>query len=245
VRYLIYTILLLSNLFAQEITVGAGPYIQSQPYKDVKNIIVPSPVVFFDNSIFYVRWSRAGLYFLGDKNDDYAWGFSITAQPRVNQYKASDSYTLRGMKDKDSSLEGGLAFSASIDKSYIEIMALTDILDRYDSWILKTELGYDFELGKFEFYPSAILIYQSSKFLDYYYGVDSDETISGVRDVYKANDGLTVGAQTYIKYPLTDKLSALANLRVDKLSNEATSSPIVEDDYIYSGLLSLIYKFDY
>ncbi|WP_455756621.1 MipA/OmpV family protein [Sulfurimonas sp.] len=244
-KFLISISLFLTSLFAQEIIVGAGPYIQTQPYKDVKNIVVPSPVIFFDNSVFYVRWSRAGLYFLGDRDDDYAWGFSITAQPRVNQYKASDSYALRGMKDKDSSVEAGLAFSASVDKSYIEIMALTDVLDRHDSWILKTELGYDFELGKFKFYPSAIFIYQSSKFIDYYYGVDSDETIAGIRDVYKANDGLQIGAQTYIKYPLTDKLSVLANIRVDKLSNEAISSPIVEDDYIYSGLLSLIYKFNY
>ena len=244
-KYIILITLLISNLLAQDITIGAGPYIQSQPYKNVKNIIVPSPVIFFDNSIFYIKWSRAGVYFLGEKKEDYAWGLSITAQPRVNGYKASDSSSLTGMKDKDTSLEAGLAFSAQVDKAYLETMLLTDVLDRYDSWIVKTEVGYDFELAKFKFYPSAIFIYQSSEFINYYYGVDSSETITGVRDVYSGNNGLQIGAQTYIKYPLIDKFSALVNLRIDRLSNEATASPIVENDYIYSGLVSLIYTFEY
>ncbi len=123
-------------------------------------------------------------------------------------------------------------------------MALTDILDRHESWILKTEVGYDFEFANFSLYPSLICTYQSSDFLNYYYGVKKSEEL-GSRKEYIANDGLQIGAQTYIQYPVTKNLSALINLRVDKLSKEATSSPIVDKDYIYSGLLSLIYTFEY
>lgn len=45
----IILILLFVNLFAtekQKITIGAGPYIQIQPYQDVDNILLPSPVIF-------------------------------------------------------------------------------------------------------------------------------------------------------------------------------------------------------
>lgn len=248
-RYLLILLLTFTFVIAQEkkqaITIGLGPYIQSQPYKDVADIILPSPVIFFDNGLFYIRWSRAGFYFLGEKNDDYAWGFSITGQPRPNKYEADDSEILSGMDEKKSSVEAGLAFSASMNNSYIESMLLTDILDRYESWIFKTEIGYDFELGNFSFYPSLIIIYQSSDFINYYYGVSKDESISSVHNEYTPSNGWQVGAQTYIKYPFTDKLSALVNIRADKLSSQATNSPIVEDDYIYSGLLSLIYTFEY
>jgi len=244
-KYLLILILIYSGLHAQEekqkVTIGAGPYIQTQPYKNVDNIVLPSPVIFFDNGIAYVRWTRAGLYFFGDKQKDYAWGFSLTVQPRVYGYKSSD---IQGMEERKSTWEGGLAFSAKTDKAYIEIMALTDMFDRYESWILKTEVGYDFEFANFSLYPSLIFIYQSSDFLNYYYGVKKSEEL-GSRKEYIPNDGLQLGAQTYIKYPFTKKLSALINLRVDKLSKEATHSPIVEDDYIYSGLASLIYTFEY
>jgi len=246
-RNFIILLSLFLSLYAsekQKITIGAGPYIQTQAYQGVNNILLPSPVIFFDNGLFYIRWSRAGLYFLGEKEEDYAWGFSITAQPRTNEYKASDATTLSGMSDKKSSVEAGLAFSATVDKSYIEIMLLTDILNRYDSWIIKTEVGYDFELGNFQFYPSLIAIYQSSEFINYYYGVSNSEaTLS--RPEYHAGKALQLGAQTYIKYPISDSFATLLNVRVDKLPSQATNSPIVSENYVYSGLFSLIYTFKY
>jgi len=248
-KYLIILLLLSGLLNAdekeQKVTIGFGPYIQTQPYQDAPDIFIPSPVIFYDNGLVYIRWSRAGIYFLGNKTDEYAWGFSLTAQPRPNSYKPSDSVALNGLDEKQSSIEAGLAFSATIGNAYIETMLLTDILDRYDSWIEKTEIGYDLTLGKFKFYPSLIFVYQSSKFINYYYGVSQQESTTSIYNEYSADNGLQIGVQTYIKYPFTKKLSALVNIRADKLPSEATNSPIVADDYIYSGLVSLIYTFTY
>lgn len=244
-KYIILVVAFISTLIAGEVTVGAGPYMQSQPYKGLDNpIITPSPVIFFDNSLVYVRWTRAGIYFLGDKQDNSAWGFSLTAQPRVNQYRASESNYLTGMEDRESSIEGGLAFSANIDKFTLDITALTDVLSRHDTWVLKTELGYEFKLDNFTFYPSLVLAYQSSYFMDYYYGVNQSEATTQ-RAYYSPQNSLQYGVQTYVKYPLTDNLSAFGNIKADKLANEAADSPIVKDDYIFSGLVSLIYTFHY
>jgi len=246
--FLIFSMIFFSLLAQdekQKVTIGAGVYTQTQPYKDVSNIVLPSPVIFFDNGIFYIRWSRMGIYFLGDKQDDYAWGFSLTTQPRTYGYKASDSRYLTGLDEKKNTWEGGIAFSATIDKAYIEIMALTDMLNRYESWIIKTEMGYDFKMGDFSIYPSMILVYQSSEFLDYYYGISKKEVLNSIYNEYTTKNGFQIGLQTYIKYPFTDSISALINLRADRLCDEATRSPIVNDKYIYSGLASLIYTFEY
>ncbi|MDA3909426.1 MAG: MipA/OmpV family protein, partial [Sulfurimonas sp.] len=81
-KYILIFLLIFSALEAedkkQKVTIGAGPYIQTQPYKNVDDIVLSSPVIFFDNGVAYVRWTRAGLYFLGDKQKDYSWGFSLT-----------------------------------------------------------------------------------------------------------------------------------------------------------------------
>jgi len=228
----------------QKVTIGLGAYMQTQPYKGVDSIIMPSPVIFFDNSLFYIRWSRAGIYFYGDKSEDYSWGFSITAQPRPFGYKSSDSKYLKGMQERETTIEGGLAFSALYKDSYIEMMLLTDILDRYDSWLFKTEIGDKYTIKKFSFYPSIIVSYQSDKFVDYYYGVTSDEATKQ-REEFTPNGGLQIGMQTYIKYPLTDSLATLINLRMDMIPYSAFNSPIIEDKVIYSGLASLIYTFEY
>ena len=204
--------------------------------------MVPSPVVFFDNSLFYIKWTRLGVYFLGDKQEDFSWGLSLTAQPRIYGYDSSD---ILGMDKRESSLEGGLAFSVQMDNTFFELIALTDIFDRHDSWVYNAELGYSLKLNNISIYPSILASYQSSKFTNYYYGVTQTEATKRSESAYIPSSGLQLGVQTYISYPLTNQLSVFVNMRADKLSNEATRSSIVSDDYIYSGLASLIYTFEY
>ena len=248
-KYIVLALLTLSLYAAetqikQKVTIGLGPYVQTQPYKGVNPLLVPSPVIFFDNGLFYMRWSRAGMYFLGDKSEDFSWGLSLTAQPRTYGYKAEDSEYLKGMDQRETSFEGGIAFSASYNDTYIETMLLTDMLVRYESWLFKTEIGDEFVLGDFTFYPSIIVIYESDEFVNYYYGVKEHEARAD-RAQFTPGAGWQLGAQTYIDYPFTDKLSGLVNLRVDRLPSSALNSPLIESDYIYSGLVSLIYSFEY
>jgi len=245
-RYILILILILTTIFAenktQKITLGLGAYTKSQPYYNVDPILVPTPVIFFDNSIFYVRWTRVGIYFLGKKEGNYAWAFSLTLQPRPYGYLSLD---IEMMDERETSWEGGLAFSAKKNNSWIEIMALTDIIDRHDTFVVKTEIGHDIEFQTFSLYPSLIAEYQSSSFMNYYYGVRSDEIITNKREKYTPNFGLQLGIQTYIKYPIAKNLSTLLNITLDHISKEATNSPIVEKSYFYSGLASIIYTFKY
>ena len=248
-KYILISMLLFFNLLAEEskqkLTIGAGAYFQSEPYKEVSTLLLPSPVIFFDNSIVYARWSRFGIYFLGNKKENYSWGFSLTLQPRTLGYKASDSDYLKGMDDRDATFESGLAFSASYHNStYIEVMLLTDILHKYNSWISQVEIGDTFKVGNFTFYPTLLLSYQSRKFIDYYYGVkNSEATLS--RPAYSPNGGFEFGVQTYIKYPFTKRLSAFFNLKANKIPSSAYNSPLVNNRFMYSGLASIMYTLDY
>lgn len=243
-RFLLTMLLVTQFLLAESLTIGAGPYIQTQPYKDVKPLVLPSPVIFYDNGIFYMRWTRVGIYFLGSKKDDFAWGFSLTAQPRPYGYKPSDATSVNNMDERKTTWEGGVCFATSYKDGWFEAMAVTDLLNKHETWIYKAEAGYDFKLGNFSFYPSAIAIYNSADFMDYYYGVKNSET-TAQRGFYSPKAAFQFALQTYIKYPINDKFSLLTNLRIDKLPNEARNSPIVNEAEIYSGLFSLIYTFDF
>ncbi|QOP40882.1 MipA/OmpV family protein [Sulfurimonas marina] len=250
-RHLFLGLLLFVNiLFAekekQNVSIGFGPYVQSQPYKSTSNIILPSPVIFFDNSLFYVRWSRAGIYFLGDKGEDFKWAFSLTAQPRTLGYKPSDSEILSGMDERKSTIEGGLAFSAKYKDTYIENMLLHDLLGYNKSWVNRTEIGTKYSVANINFYPSIVMLYMSDKFVDYYYGVKENEVnLSLNRPAYKAGNGFEFGVQTYIGFPIAKNFSALFNFRYDLLPKSAKNSPLVAENYIYSGLASILYNFEY
>lgn len=243
-KYLIVFLLIFTNIYAQKLSLGAGSYIQSQPYKGAKNIVLPSPVIFYNDGLFYARWSRFGAYFLGKKNDDYSWGLSATIQPRTYGYKASDSSKLTGMDTRKNSLEAGLAYALKLDNFYFEVTAFTDMLNRSNAWIYEAEAGYEFNFGKFMFFPTISAIYQSSDFVNYYYGVKQSEANAN-RIYYNPSGGMQYEIQAYFKYAITKKISTLLNFKAAKLPSQATNSPIVDDDYIYSGLISLIYTFEY
>ncbi len=247
-KLILFFLLLISTLYAneekQKITLGMGPYLQTQPYKGVDDILLPSPFIYYNSDIFYIKWTRFGVYFYGSKSDDISWGFSFTAQPRVYGYKASDSSFLAGMQERKTSVEAGLAFTLQKEKTFLDISLLTDILHKNNAWIAQTELGYELNIGKLQIYPSLLLTYQSTAFTDYYYGVRAEEATS-LRNQYSASAGVQIGLQTYIQYPLTKKLSTLVNLHAEKLSSQARQSPLVEENTIYSGLVSLIYTFEY
>lgn len=243
-KYLLFILITSTFLFAEKVTLGAGPYIQTQPYKNVDPILVPSPVIFYDNSIIYARWTRFGVYFLGEKTDNYSWGLSLSVQPRPYGYAASDSKSLTGMDDRKSSFEGGVALSVQKEKTFFELMLFTDLLYKNKAYILKAELGYEYKLGDFTFYPGLSVHYQSSEFTNYYYGVKQSES-NTQRTFYAPKGDFGFALHSYIQYSLTKKLSLFSHIKVEKLSNEAIKSPLTEDTTITSGLLSLIYTFDY
>jgi len=241
-----YFLLLMSTslLLAERLTLGLGPYIQTQPYKDVDPILVPSPVIFYDNSLVYARWTRFGIYFLGEKTDNSSWGLSLSIQPRPYGYLGSDSAFLEGMDERKNSFEGGLALSMQKEKTFFELMFFTDVLHKNKAYILKAELGYEYKSGDLSLYPGLSAHYQSSDFLNYYYGVKQNE-VNAQRTFYAPNGGYGFSLHSYIQYSLTKQLSLFSHIKVEKLSKEAKESPLVEDATITSGLLSLIYTFDY
>ncbi len=235
-------------LFSEDLYLGIGPYFQTQPYKGAKPLYVPSPVIFFDNGYVYARWSRFGAYFYGKKGKEISWAFSVTAQPRPNGYKPGDSKELNGLDEKKTSLEAGLAYSIFDKKKnsikYFEFMALTDVLGRYDSYILKGEGGIVLKYNKLSFTPSFVFVYESQKFTNYYYGISNEEAARTSYNEYRGSGGVRFAIQAYLNYDITEKWSAFFNLRVDRLTNDAKNSPITDTAYMYSGLASILYKFE-
>ncbi len=220
--------------------VGAGPYFQSQPYEGADPLVLASPVGIFDNRLFYVRWARLGMYFYGGDN----WGMSITAQPRPFGYKTADSPTLAGMADRNNSWEAGLAIGGKNRLGFAELVYFQDILGNSNGYMSRLELGKLIPAGRWFFQPSVYLLYYSDRFNNYYYGVRDNEA-TATRAAYRAGGGVNLAAQTYIMYDFSKHWHFLGNIRVDYLSSQIRNSPIVADDFMISGLLSVLYSFDY
>jgi len=244
-KLLFLSAFLLTTLWAHPLSIGAGPYLQTQPYKGLSTTIVPSPVIFYDNHLFYIRWTRVGLYFMGHSGDTLSWGASLTAQPRANGYKAQKNSIVADMHERQSSFEGGLSLACSykLTKNYAlfaEALQLYDMLQRYNGAITRGEIGAKIYIHQWSFYPSLMAIYHSQNFNNYYFGVRHDET-TPLRPYFHAQAGIDYAAQSYVNYAINKKYSLLLNIRADKLSKQVTDSPIVTQNEFYSGLLSFLY----
>lgn len=224
--------------------IGAGAYMQTQPYKGVSALILPSPVIFFDNSIFYIRWSKVGVYIAGEKKQNYSWALSLAAQPCTFGYKESDSDYLKGMSNKNNSIEAGLELDMTYKTLFFNILSFHDILDNSNSYMAHIELGDTIKYKKLTFYPSILAIYYADKFNNYYYGVNRQEA-TPTRQYYHCNGGFNYAVEAYIRYKITNKWYVLSNIKAEYLNKTIQNSPIVNSHYIYSGLLSIMYKYSF
>ncbi|MCF6283377.1 MAG: MipA/OmpV family protein [Candidatus Polarisedimenticolaceae bacterium] len=227
------------NSASNTLSIGLGPYFQTQPYEGATTLVTPTPVVFYDNRVVYVRWTRVGLYLAGGEN----WGYSITAQPRPYGYSASDSDGLTGMAARESGWEAGFALAGKNQHGFAEVMLLSDITARSNGSLARLELGKIVNAGRWTLVPSFMAIYFDGAFNDYYYGVTVDEE-TATRPAYSAGQGLNYALQTFANYQLTSELSLQGNLRVDYLNKTISDSPIVDNDWMVSAMLSLAYSLD-
>lgn len=238
-----------------DIFIGAGPYFQTLPYKGAEPVMLGSPVIFFDNALFYVRWTRVGMYFYGQKGDKQSWGLSLTAQPQILGYYKNSTMTqigshkptpiLQGMPDRESGWEAGVAASYTRGDFFAEFLVLQDITDQSNGTKLRLELGEGFRTGKWYFVPSVLAVWLSQPFTNYYYGVRKDDVdLSLGRSAYRADAALNLALQTFIKYDLSEHWHLLADLRADRFANTVVSSPLVDERMMYSGMVSMLYSFN-
>lgn len=222
---------------ALEARIGAGPYVQSQPYQGADPLLLPTPVIFFDNRLLYVRWTRVGLYVYGKQN----WGVSITAEPRPWGYQAEDASALRGMAERKPGWEGGLAIGGKNRLGFAELTYFHDLQDNSDGGLLRLEAGTSFSQGRWLHVPSLYIIRYSDAIIDYYYGVSPRES-TAQRPAYDAQAAVNIALQYFFLYEMNRRWNLSANTRVDYLAPEITDSPLVDDRWMASAMVSLLYK---
>lgn len=219
------------------ILLGLGPYFQTQPYTDTDTKLLPTPVFFFDNRLLYLRWTRIGMYVYGKQN----WGVSLTAQPRVFGYQSKDSAVLTGMAERKSTWEGGVALGGKNSLGFAELTYFHDLLNRSLGSLVRLEFGKTITKGRWTHIPSIYIIRYSDSFNDYYYSVRGQEIMTG-RPSYQAKAGTNYAVQDFVIVEVTRNWYVSANLRADLLASEITRSPIVDDQWMLAGMLSLMYK---
>ena len=95
--------------------------------------------------------------------------------------------------------------------------------------------------------PSIHMKGFSGDYADYYFGVTSEEAGRkgnyNLRDEYKADTAFSYGATLTAEYKMSEKLSLIGIVGVEKFSDEITDSPIVNDEPIVLASIGAKYFF--
>ena len=230
-------------LIGGELTLGVGTFWERSPYKGVGYEIEPIPIIQYHNGPFQIG-----------TEDGITASFSLlhsgpfTCGPLLaldigGGFEADDSDDLKGMDEPDMmTLHGGLFCVFENPLVNVDLKILNEVLGEHSGQQVELSLEHEWEFGDIELEPSISVEFQSSRWVNYYYGVSSQESRSG-RPMYDPGSALNVSVELMAQYELTSGIALIGMVECTKLDHCIKNSPIVEKDLIVEFFTGIMYSF--
>ena len=180
--------------------------------------------------------------------NDQAWSLDIYLNEIYGEIATGDGDTIR---DEQSGLTGihprksddriGLRATYSIDESSVFRMLAAPISARDGNGLhLAAWYGKTWQYYNINFRSVLGAQYDSSKTLDYYFGVAPSEA-SDKFPVYQAGSGVTLSAELGLSYPLAKDWVLESSLKFIRLPDSIYHSPLIEPRVEAIAQVSLVY----
>lgn len=218
---------------------GVAVISSPEPYRgaDDETLVIPS--ISFAYKRFYFRGIFAGFNLL-DRN---GLELDVIARPRFGGYDEEDSPFLEGMEDRRISADLGFQWEWEAGEHFgLRLTPLTDVLDRSGGQEVSLEALFPWQKGPFRLEPRVGAVWQSADTVNYYYGVRPDEARPG-RPAYEPGSAVTFTAGVFGFAPVTRKIVFQGFVEAERLGDEITDSPIVDQDVGVTGFVGLSYQF--
>lgn len=224
------------------VKVGLGVGIGNAEYKDTGASYLPLPMVSYEGERFYVRGLSAGVHIFKNQMHEISANVSYLAQ----SFDASDSddWAMRQLDDRSSSMLAGLSYILSTNYGNAKISANADVLGKSHGFLVDASYGYPVQVGdKVTVVPHGGILWNSSQYNDYYYGISSKESGKSGLKKYKADAGISpyLGFSSQVR--ITDSLGVFLSGRLIFLDDEIKDSPMVDKDVKYSLGTGFTYNF--
>lgn len=221
-------------------SLGLGVISSPRPYVGVDNKITPIPLIELTYKDWYVQGIQAGYHFI---NTD-----KFTLDARIGFVFAGldpdDSPELEGMNKKDSSVEAGFVFVWKPGKYRLSTSIYTDVLGVSNGQQAATDFSRMWIFNRFIWgiQPSVGIVWQSSNMVDYYSGVTPEEARPG-RPVFIGHSAVNFRASLLGFFHFSRRIRLTALVRVQRLDDEISESPIIDESRGVFALVGVTYRF--
>ena len=219
---------------------GLGVYSSPRPYVGAENSTILGPVVELSYKKLYVQGIQAGYQFFDTGR------FSLDARAGIvfNGLDPEDSDALEGMNKRRPSIEGGFVFAWKPEKYRLSTAAYTDLLGRSYGQQASVDFSRTWTFNRYQWgiAPSIGVVWQSSNFVDYYYGVTPEEARPG-RPPFSGQSVVNFRSSLFAFFYVNMRIRLAGYVAIQRLDNEILDSPIVDQERGIFGLLGITYRF--
>ncbi len=176
-------------------------------------------------------------------NDSNAFNFGIIGKYDFTNYEADDAPILNGMEDRDGGFWAGAVAEWQNNIATVSLEFLTEVAG--DSEGSMVNLGFErtWHFGdNYMLTPRAVFSWVDESYVDYYYGVRTDEVTSG-RTFYQGEAGLNTEIGLRGGYMFNQKHMIFLDFAVTSLADEIKDSPLVDSSTESQVSLAYIYRF--
>tara|TARA_R100000988_G_C3992058_1_gene163340 strand:+ start:678 stop:1532 length:855 start_codon:yes stop_codon:yes gene_type:complete len=218
---------------------GAFGSVSNNPYRGTDSVDMGLlPLVAYDAERMHIGIDGVDIKFF---QNDY-FSASVIGSLRTEPFENDDGNYLRGMKERDMAYEAGLGFSARIWRGELVGNYLTDVNDAHDGHQIDVSYFVPVQWGDVNFNWGAGVGWQSEKLVDYTVGVRRNEVRSD-RSYYAPDAAFVPHLDLTVAYPITEELNLIGTGGFQYLTDEYTDSPLIDEDYIMSVGVGLVYTF--
>lgn len=243
----VYILLLISAVYAQEkssqrpppsLAAGIGYMEKTALFKYPENDTFPLPFISWTTENFYFRGLSFG-YYVYKKFPQIA----VTLHPVTLEIDNDEGTFNEAIGKRHRSLNAGLDASFPTRWVMINLQFQHDILAVYQGWITSLDIRKRFAIsGKLSMTPGVQLQYYSKNYMDYYFGIDSDEARTN-REVYEPTGDFSWGPTVVTMYQLENDWTLMLMTRYTKFGSEVANSPLIARDDQFSFLFSATTNF--
>ena len=221
-------------------SLGIGGFSSPRPYVGAENSMIVAPLIEVTYKKLYVQGIQAGYRFFSTER----FGLDARAGIVFNALDPDDSPDLEGMNKRRPSIEGGFVFDWKPGKYRLSTAAYTDLLGRSYGQQVSTEFSRTWTFNRYQwgFTPSVGVVWQSSNFVDYYYGVTPEEARPG-RPPFSGQSVVNFRSSIFGFFFINMRIRIVGLVRIQRLDNEISESPIVDQKRGIFGLLGVSYRF--
>lgn len=223
---------------------GIGLASSQQAYTDIDRDNEAIPLIYFENDYVQLFGPRAEIKLPGLQiSESNELEFNLVAKYDSSGYEEGDSRILDGMDDRDGGFWAGAVMRWEHELFDVSAEWLADASSKSDGQRVTVELERSWRWGEhITLTPRLAAVWQDKEYVDYYFGVRSDEARFD-RPTYQGKSGINTEFGVRTSYMVDRHHSVFLDLEAVRLASEIEDSPLVDDSTENSVRFGYLYRF--